>query len=92
MKASDFVFCVDLGDESQAYFCITSSEYFEENGCINDGGDDENVSNFLPRGFSNSAEGTWEYNGDWRIGKEKLLAVGFVYNEDLHEFINNYQL
>lgn len=89
MKASELVFCVDFSCEDEAYFSISTSEYFEENGCTNDSGDDdENISNLLPCGFSNSMEASWEYDGDWRDGKEKLLAAGLVYSEELHDSVN----
>lgn len=91
MKASDFVFCVDLTDPEFQAFPITSSKYFEENGCVCDGQEDEEISNLLPSGFENLMEGHWEYiYGTLEQGKQALLDAGFVYNDDLHEFINNY--
>lgn len=92
MKASDFVFCVDLVNDPDSHaFCITSAEYFEENGCICDGQEDDDIENLLPPRFGNLAEGQWEYyGGTWEQGKQKLLDAGFVYNDELHKFINHY--
>jgi hypothetical protein len=92
MKASDFVFCVDItNDPDCPSFCITSQEYWNENECICDGQEDEEIEKHLPDRFHNLMEGTWEYAGSsWQEGKQKLLDAGFVYNDALHEFINNY--
>lgn len=91
MKASDFVFCVN-NSEGDEYitFPITSTEYWNENGCICDGQEDHDVRELLPDGFSNSMEGTWEYNGAAEEGKQKLLDAGFVHSDALDDFINNY--
>lgn len=91
MKASDFVFCVDISnDPDYPCFPITSAEYWKENECICDGQEDEDIESVLPDGFHNLMEGTWEYNGSWQEGKQKLLDAGFVYNDALDDFINNY--
>ena len=92
MKASDFVFCVNTSEgEDYITFPITSLEYWNENGCICDGQEDDDVRELLPRGFSNTMEGTWEYNGDWTEGKQKMLNAGFVYSDAVDDFINNYE-
>jgi len=93
MKASDFVFCVDLvNDPDYPSFCITSQKYWDENGCLNDGGDDNDVEEFLPDHFHNLMEGCWEYaGGTWEQGKQALLAAGFVHNDGLDQFINRYE-
>lgn len=92
MKASDFVFCVDLSnDPDYPSFPITSAAYWEENECICDGQEDEDIEKVLPDGFHNVMEGTYEYNGDWQEGKQKLLDAGFVFNEVLDDWINHYE-
>ena len=95
MKASDFVFCADIANSYEGegvVFCITSAEYFKENGCICDGQEDHDIEEVLPPRFGNVAEGQWEYyGGTWEEGKQKLLDAGFVYNDELDDFINHYE-
>lgn len=93
MKASDFVFCADTSHEEDGVcFCITSAAYFEENGCISDGQEDADIEEVLPPRFGNVAEGQYEYYaGTWQEGKQKLIEAGFVYNDELDDFINGYE-
>lgn len=93
MKASDFVFCVDItNDPDCPSFCVTSAEYFKENGCLCDGQEDEQIEEVLPPRFGNLMEACWEYyGGTWEQGKQAMLDAGFVYNDELHDFINNYE-
>lgn len=93
MKASDYVFCVDTSHEEDGVaFCITSAAYFEENGCLCDGQEDADIDEVLPPKFANLMEGSWEYYGEsWQEGKQKLLDAGFVYSDELDDFINGYE-
>lgn len=89
MKASNFVFCIDQTEDGANCFYITSAKYFKKNGCVAYGDEDDDVYELLPDNFIISMEGMWEYDGDWRDGKEELLSAGFVYSDELHKFIND---
>ena len=91
MKSSDFLFCVSEEDGS---FCLTSKEYWEAEGVLDDCLAEIDC---LPEGFHNLMEATWEYYdpsitdlGELvQVGKKKLLEAGFVWSEDMNQFLNS---
>jgi len=87
MKPSDYYFCTFMDDGEQLY-CLTSIEYWNENGCLDDCLDDIEC---LPNKFHNSAEAMWEYNGTPEEGRKALEDAGFVFSPEMHDFINNYE-
>lgn len=88
MQPSDYLFCIDLSDPDYPNFCLTSKEYWDERGTLDDCLDEVEG---LPDGFSNSMEAMWEYYaGSTEEGKQKLLDAGFVYSDEMDDFINGY--
>lgn len=91
MNPSDFLFCVE---ECEGSFCLTSKEYWEDEGHLDDCLSEIDC---LPEGFANLMESTWEYY-DPNItdpaklvqeGKRKLLEAGFVWSEEMNQYINS---
>jgi hypothetical protein len=86
MKSSDYLFCVDYenSDDELAMFCFTSKDYWNKNGHLDDCLDELD----LPAGFYNAMEATWEYEGTVEDGMKALLDAGFIYSQEMHDFIN----
>lgn len=88
MKPSNYYFCIDTtidSDPEYSNFCITSILYWDREAQLDDC---LSTIDCLPKGFTNIMESCWEYKGTWKEGKQQLLYKGFIYSDDMNNYIN----
>lgn len=74
MEGKDFYFQLVKEESGEEYFLITSCEYYDKEGCLDD--DSGVPDNILPEGFGEMAEAMYEYDGSANKGREILLSIG----------------
>jgi len=87
LKPSEYFYCVDeVNDPENPSFCLTSKAYWDKYGHLDDCLSEIDA---LPDGFYNLMEACWEYDGSIEEGKAALHRAGFVFSQEMHNYINN---
>ena len=81
-----YIYAINMYDDEPT-ITIVEKSYFDEFGCLSDEYPDDDFWNILPKCIHEVAEGTYESEEDEESTKLKLEAAGFVFSQDLFDFI-----
>lgn len=78
MQASDFYFEFAIDEEEEMeWFYFVPRSFWDTHGYLSDNCDHE-LLKIIPEGFYGVMDAIYEYVNDNLVGKQKLLAAGFI--------------
>jgi hypothetical protein len=89
----EWLFCAFKNDDTWSEdfpteMFITSKAYWDKHHCASDHHISDDVEHMLPQGFSEEAESLFFGEYDVETTREKMLAAGFIEDEEFTKFIN----